>query len=251
MKKSFVQKYRSYLLVLTMLIAISSIITLVPRPSATGFKTLDTLIAYAKSIDENIKADTEDTIKPQFNNYYKKFVPTWRSRLGNKLIWFATFLGLHKSPLWSPEFFKSQLDDLSAQREKKNYKGDFVCKISPTLQSKIIIFGNAQGAFHSLVRDLTKLKDLGLIDSSLKVTTPDHFIVFMGDVVSRSPYSMETLSLVMSLMQANPQNLLYLKGNHIGKSIPSRLNYKLELNTSHHKQRLLPMKLIDFLVPCL
>jgi hypothetical protein len=229
MKKSFVQKFRLYLIVLAVFIVVGSIIMIAPQPSAIGFTTLDNLVAYAKITDEKIKSDTDDTIKPQFYNYYKNFIPTWRSRLQEKIIGLMTCVGLHKPPLWSPDFFKSQLSGLSTLRESKGYKGDFICKIAPTLQSKIIVFGNAQGAFHSLVRDLVKIKELGLVDASLKVTSPDHFIVFMGDVVSRSPYSMETLSLVMSLMQANPNNVLYLKGNHETADYWQEHSLKVEL----------------------
>ncbi len=244
MKKSFISHHQTLVIGLSIGALVSTIVVFLPQPSyKTGFQTLDTAIAYATSTDETIKPDTDDTIKPQFNNYYKTLVPNWKTNISTKFLWVLATLGLHHHPAWTPEFFQQQLNEVSKLREEKGYKENFVCKISPTLQSKIVIFGNLQGAFHSFVRDLVKLKELGIIDTSFKVTSSDYYIILMGDVISRSPYSMETLSLVMRIMQANPDNMLYLKGNHETANYwqEHSLKTELQVRASHLSSEEIPL----------
>lgn len=232
MKKSFISTHRGPVIWTSIGIVISIILIFLPHPSyKNGFDNLDAAISYAKATDETIKPDTDDTIRPQFNNYYQTLTPTWHKNISTKILWILIKLGLHNPPAWTPEFFQQQLNDISKLRETNGYKENFICKVTPTLQSKIVIFGNLQGAFHSFVRDLVKLKELGIIDASFKVTSPDHYIILMGDVVSRSPFSMETLSLAMRIMQANPDNMLYLKGNHETANYWQEHSLKKELQT--------------------
>lgn len=179
-----------------------------------GFKNLDLVITYANTTNENIQSDTDNTIKPDFSSYYKTLSPTWTKNIKDKINGLLMRMKLKQPPAWSPSFFKTQLEIIASEREKKGFKDNFICKLTPSLQSKIVIFGNVQGAFHSLTRCLQKLKELDIINNDLKVINPENFIIFMGDIISRSPYSMETLSLVMKLIQLNPDNVIYLKGNH-------------------------------------
>ena len=110
-------------------------------------------------------------------------------------------------------------------------------------KGKFIIFGNIQGAFHSLVRDLVQLKTLGIIDTSLKIINPDYAIIFMGDIVSRSAFTMETLSLVMRLMQINPNNVFYLRGNHESANYwqEHTLKTELQMRASHLDNATIPL----------
>jgi hypothetical protein len=65
----------------------------------------------------------------------------------------------------------------------------------------------------------------------------------MGDVVSRSPYSMETLSLVMKLMQKNPDNSIYLKGNHEAANYwqEHTLKTELQIRAAHLSKEPIPL----------
>lgn len=218
---------------------------LLPSPSyKDGFTTLDDVKKHAAKLNENISADTDNTIKPEFNNYYKTLVPTWKTKLRNKINGLLTKLHLKKPPIWSVSFFKYQLEKLSAAREAKGSKDSFICKITPNLQSKIVIFGNIQAAFHPLVRYLTQLKELNIINNELKVSSPDHFIVFMGDIVSRSPFNMETLSLVMKLVENNPENVVYLRGNHESANYwqEHSLKPELQFRASYLSNAVIPLE---------
>jgi len=201
-----------------------------PRPSyKTGFTTLDSVTAYAKKINENTPYVGDNTIKPDFSPYYKSVEPNWRKSLKEKLVWLGSFIKISKTPAWSPSYFKTQIEELAKKRHEKNFKGNCVCKITPTPATKIVLFGNIQGAFHSLTRDLAKLKELNIIDNNLKITNPDFFIVFIGDLVGRSAFSMPTLSLVMHLLNINPDNAVCLRGHQESDNYWQEHSLKAEL----------------------
>lgn len=220
------------------------LLLVLPSPHYTqGFKTLDDIHAYVKTLPENFKLDTDNTITPDFSSYYKSITPTWKSRLKDKINWLLTLIKIKRPPLWSASFFKTQLIQVTAQRQAREFKGNYVCKIIPTLQSKIVVLGNIHGAIHSLARCLERIKELGIIGQDLTVTSPDNFIIFMGNVVDRSPYSMETLSIVMQLIFLNPSNVIYMQGNHEAGTYWQEHTLKSELQTqaAHLSKGVIPL----------
>ncbi len=207
-----------------------------------GFFTFQNVVTYSKEHKEDIPIETPNTIKPVFDTYYSQFIPTSKTKIIWKMDWLLGKFHLVKTPSFSPSFFKTQLEDLCKKREIQKQTGNFIVKITSTPQSKFVVLGNLQGAFHSLSRDIEKLKDLGIINDSLMLTNADYWILFMGDVVSRSPYSMETLSLVMKLMQKNPDNIIYLKGNHETNNYwqEHTLKTELQIRAAHLSKEPIP-----------
>jgi len=208
-----------------------------------GFQNLAVLNAYAQSKNENIKPDTANTIRPIFDSYYETIKPTLKTKIKRKFDWALSFVGLHTQQAFSASFFKAQLESLFKIRQEQGYTRNSIVKIQTSPQSQFVIFGNVQGAFHSLVRDLNELKKLGIIDDNLILTSRDYYMIFIGDTVSRSPYSMETLSAVMKLMQKNPDNVIYLKGNHETANYWQEHSLKAELliRARHLSKELTPL----------
>ena len=97
-------------------------------------------------------------------------------------------------------------------RENIGYAGRFLLKLTPYPDTTFIVWGPLKGAFSSLVRTLTFIKKLGIIDNEFKLTNAATYLVFNGDVINGSETSLETLNLVLSLMHANPKNVFYIKG---------------------------------------
>lgn len=124
------------------------------------------------------------------------------------------FLHIKNPPLFSESFFTSILEDVSKYRTIKGWTGDFIQKINLRNDSKVVVFGSVQGAFHGLDRYLEKLKELNIIGEDLKIINSNNFIVFFGNVVNRSPYTLEIFSIVLKLLQQNPENVIYLRGPH-------------------------------------
>ena len=67
------------------------------------------------------------------------------------------------------------------------------------------------------MRDLGKLRSKGIIGDDFKIAKPEYLLVFNGNVIDHSPYVLETLTLVMRLLEVNPQQVIYTRGDHEDK----------------------------------
>jgi len=221
-------------------------VLLAPYPKyKQGFNNLTELNAFAKTISEDTKMDGKNYFKPVYETYYKKhFSPSlWRT-IKSKFAWIFYSLGLTSDPLFSASFVKKLLIKVADQRHEKGFKQLHVEKIALTEQSKIVVFGYVQGAFHSFVRYLNKIKELGIIDDQFKVTNSEYYLVFKGNVTNRSPYSMELLGLVLRLVERNPENVFYLRGSteffRVWKQ--HTLRRELALRASHLSASKIPLQ---------
>lgn len=191
------------------------LLLLIPSPFyKDGFRTLQELQTYAKSTNELEPMSNNNTLKPEFETYYQKFNVSFFKKIKAKLSYLLVGMKIIKKPVWSASFFKTLLTTQAKEREGKGLTGNVICKITTTEKSKFVVFGNLQGAFHSFVRYLEKLKELGIINDKLEVIQPDHYVIFMGNIINRSCYSMETLAAVARFVQVNPDKVIYLRGNH-------------------------------------
>jgi|GEM_PF-3584844 hypothetical protein len=197
----------------------------------TGFTTLTQINQFTQVTPEYFPMSNTNTLRPEFAGYYNTFLPSFSKNLKAKWARILSWINLSKPPIWSPDFFKTQVDNLIKLQEGKNIKGNVIFKINTTKDSRFIIFGNVQGSFHSFVRDLNKLKELSYITEELKVSKPDYYIIIMGDVISRSHLTMETLSLALKLVELNPENVIYLRGNHETGNYWQEHTLKVELQT--------------------
>jgi ABC-type branched-subunit amino acid transport system substrate-binding protein len=121
------------------------------------------------------------------------------------------FFGI-KDAGWSPSVLTNLLKEVTVVREKEGYQKPHNVIIHPRPGSEFVILGPLYGSFHSLVRILTELSARGIIDNTYKIIKPDTYIVSLGNVVDHSPLNMETLSLLLALMKANPTTMIYLAG---------------------------------------
>jgi branched-chain amino acid transport system substrate-binding protein len=108
---------------------------------------------------------------------------------------------------------------------------------------KFIIFGNVQGAFHSLVRDLNRLKEWNVIDDNFVIKDKQYYIVFNGKAVDRSPYNLETLLILFNLLYANPDQVIYVRGyDECGKWIDYDLKTELQIRMGINFAYDIPLK---------
>lgn len=210
-----IMKLFKFFMVFSLITFLSLLAILIfPEPNyKNGFRDLQELQEYAKTIDEFIKAENKTFDSLCYENYYnKKFSSTFIKRITSRIAWCLSYLHITREPIFSPSFFKSLLTRVTTQRVQKGWLGDFIQKIEIKKTSKITVFGVTHGAFHSLIRDLVELKKLNIIDANLKIINPDYYITFLGSVVNRSAYTLETLSVLLKLLETNPENVIYLKG---------------------------------------
>lgn len=195
-----------------------AIIFLLPKSRLfMGFQSVEELKLLANTLDEWRAMENDNIIYPNYDRYYRsiaekrgirQFVGNWQ--------WILNKIGLKGSCFFSVAFFYDLLKKVIEQRSFLLSKKPFIQEITLKRESKIIVFGSVQGAFHALSRYLSQLEKMGLIDKEFHILDKKNYIVFLGNVVNRSCYSLEVLSIVLKLMEANPENVVYLKGTHEG-----------------------------------
>ncbi len=175
-----------------------------------GRFNLDNLIKHSANMDEFPKSNNDNWNNPDYSTVN---LSTRKHNFFKRLLSKITNYRYNKHSIFFPELFVGLLTNLLKKREPLS-EDNKVLNIRPEKNSKFIIFGDIHGAFHSLIRDLEKLKSLDLIDDTLKINQPDCYLIFNGNVVGGSPYVIETLTVVLSLMLRNPDHVFYVRGPH-------------------------------------
>lgn len=85
-----------------------------------------------------------------------------------------------------------------------NYK-DGILEIQVDLPY-IYVFGDIHGDFDTLKNILTRIRFDDIVRSSL--------IIFLGDYIDRGPKQIESITLVLYLLQEYPDRVILLRGNH-------------------------------------
>jgi len=189
------------------------------------FKNLDTIEEYAQSLEEHPDADNilqlGDWLNPDYSTFHEQNLPGFLDRILMKI--------RLRRPEWNARDFSVLLKKVLKERELRGYTGRFTLKIKPEPASKFIIFGNLHSAFHSLIRDLQELKKQGIIDNKLRIIKPNCYVIFIGNLIDRSPFILETLTIVMRLMINNPDKVFYIRGDHEDKEKWHHYGLKREL----------------------
>jgi len=172
-------------------------------------QTLKELNSYAKDNIEYPTYDNKDLLNPDYSTFHKSQIKGFFGKTWDGLL---RLVRIKNKPVGTMDDLKELLDKLSKDKEQ----GDFIGKFTPKAGNKFLVFGDLHGAFHSLVRDLEKLKELKIIDDDLKILD-GYYFVFNGNVVDRSPYIIETLCAVLTLVEKNPGKVFYLRGDHESK----------------------------------
>lgn len=197
------------------LVILAALLFVAPQPKyKMGFESIKEATADANSKEELAAPESyKDHRRPSWKTYHGKTQPGFMGKKINNLM---SLIGVKKRPNWSPSYFKYLLEKTTAEREKSGRSADyeFVERIVPTEKSRIIVWGDMSGAYHSMVRCLEKLIDLGIMNEDLTLKSKDDYLAFMGDVASRSPFLMELLTLIMKLQERNPNRVIYMTGNN-------------------------------------
>ena len=79
---------------------------------------------------------------------------------------------------------------------------------------KVCIIGDIHSSMHSLCDILKRIKDQGyFINDTFKLLS-DRYIIFLGDIVDRGPFSIELLAIISILKLENINNVFIINGNH-------------------------------------
>ena len=170
--------------------------------------TLSDFLAYMKTANQHVSPDNDDPFSPDYSGFYNKyriklFKRTWIARMSTKFY------------CCSPTFITDLLLNCHSmyQAEYAALNGhDYILKLPVSDNSNVIVFGDLSGSFHDLGIHLQQLKKMGVLDEQLQLLSPNDYIIFNGNVISGSPFLLETLSIVMILLLKNPNQVFYVQG---------------------------------------
>lgn len=98
----------------------------------------------------------------------------------------------------------------------------FVQRVVVPEGSRIAVFGDLHGAYHSFLRELYSLVQKGYMDENFCVQPAyrdSFYILFLGDYVDRGYYGLEVLLTILHLKRHNPLNVFISRGNHEDRSL--------------------------------
>jgi hypothetical protein len=86
-------------------------------------------------------------------------------------------------------------------------------------ETKIILFGDFHGSFHTFFRLLCRLHRYGIVDLNTFVINDPYKIIFLGDILDRGMYALDILNIIFKLIITNnkePENqkIIFNRGNH-------------------------------------
>lgn len=176
--------------------------------TAQSFENLTQAKAYAQSIEEFPEPDNKNLLNPNYSIFHRNNLPSIFNYLKHKL-------GIFNENFFDTTEFEKLLIKVTNTRKQLNSKGNnSVVRLGLSSESKIFIWGDLHGAFHSLVRALDWLNKEKIIDHNFKIIKPKHFLVFNGDAINRSPFTLETFMILLKLLEKNPQHVFYMRGQH-------------------------------------
>jgi len=197
------------------LISLFIIATIIlPEPQYTdGFRTLNEIKAYADGLNEWVEMENDKVFYPTYNHYYqKKFKSSLLTKTAQKLKYFLNKHSIVRPSVASFISFEELLCNVTKQRNNEKSSKNFIQKIDASTFTQLIVFGPLYGAFQSLARCLDKLMEINVIDNNLKLNNKNIALVFLGNGFTKSPFCLETLTLVLKLIQNNPDQIIYIKG---------------------------------------
>ncbi len=197
---------------------------------------------FIKSLPELVVSDTNEWNNPDYATFYRTRI----SSLSDKLL---HFLKLRAPQPWNINTIKTLLDTIVLERKKYSALTPYVVNITGKEGSKYIVWGDLFGAAHSLFRTLEYLYEQKILDSHFRIA-PGYTFIFLGNVIDRYAYSLETLFIVLVLMAYNPNQVFYLKGSHerddLWKDFSLNTQINIQLQMSDKQKEAFKKSLSDF-----
>lgn len=187
------------------------------------FATLQEINQYAATHPENPPIDNDSWVNPDYSSYIKSQLPSWWDNLLFKM-------HIKPWPLWHAQGFADLLERVSIARQNEGYIDRFVMQQPAVYGASYVIWGDLQGAFHSLVRALNELRSWGIINDDLLIIEQNYHLVFNGNAINRSAYSLELLTVLLQLMDKNPKRVFYIRGQYEDQGHWKNFSLKTDLN---------------------
>lgn len=186
------------------------------------FTSLEAITKYAQEHPEYPANDSSSWTHPNYNSFLTQITPNWWDHLLYRL-------HIKSWPLWHIWGFYDLLLQVTTVRENQGYIERFIEKKVPDYGDTFIIWSDMQGAFHSLVRSLHELAQQEIINDDLVIMKQNYYFVFNGNMITASAYNLELLTVILRLMQINPDKVFYIRGSYEDKGHWKNFNLKHDL----------------------
>lgn len=180
--------------------------------------TLSSIEQYAQTLSESPASDTDNFLNPDYTHHLQEIVPGFWEGLLDRI------RGTHS--FWTKGSLNSALE---IALQKSPFMNKDLVYLSLKTGDQLIVWGDIHGTFHSLIRCLKKLKEDGILDNDLKLRKENVKLIFMGNIIDRSAYSIDTLMLVLTLMNQNPQQVIYMRASHENNENWLNYDFKREI----------------------
>lgn len=168
------------------------------------FNTLQDLQLYSTQHPEYPDGDTNTWLDQTYTTFYRSMEPGFLTKVGR-------WLHLSSEPLWSTAELEKLLERAVKVLEKQE-KYETILGTVVTEPMHLLVLSGLHGAFHSLVRILTSWQAQAILDDQLVLTDKTRNLIINGDVISGSPYILETLTVILMLVERNPGRVWYIQG---------------------------------------
>ena len=188
-----------------------------------------------KVIDDNINIDDLTRIHGHPRNWSWKF---WKREIFSKIKKIYTeskYLEKSRYQLFTMQLFEPILRIL-ARKYKQHYSTGwtldgspefdqnsvwtkdqvFIEKLNVSDDATVVLIGDLHSSFHSLMHIFDKIRSTNddIFDGNTLKLKPNHYLIFLGDIVDRGPYSLELLFIIFIMKLINFKQLYIINGNH-------------------------------------
>lgn len=170
------------------------------------FQTMNDLEQYLAQFPENFEAVEQSLSDPNYSKFYESITPGFFKRFFYKI-------KLFRKPLWDAYEFQQELLMYIEQRADLPQSKSCAIGLRVEENTNFVIWNDLHGAFHSLFRDLKELQNQGVINNNFEIINKNYYFVFNGNAINRSPYVLETLTIILKLMNRNSDRVFYIKGS--------------------------------------
>ncbi len=200
--------------------------------SGTAFPTFSLWLQECNKSKKN-----RDGAQAQFDSGFKSLgtkEQQWQEFYRVLSAWFEMMVSgpLKIERLWEISNFEMQTKPSKQFYDVKNLLPEFTPyaqKIIAEPGDQFFIRGDLHGDIFSLLAQLNKMHDEGVIDDNFRIIKDNIWVLFLGDYVDRGQYGCEVLYTMMRLALANPDRVIFVRGNHEDIGISAKNGFKEEV----------------------
>ena len=107
-------------------------------------------------------------------------------------------------------------------------------KLTVPTKANVYLIGDIHSSLESLRQILNRLNSNGIFDNNNFKLKSLNYIIFLGDMVDRGPYSIEILLIIARLKNNNKDNVFLINGNHEDRLIYDQGGLTDEIIKEHY-----------------